>query len=100
MGSLDDKGTEYIRLGKEIQELETKRKEIQKELVKSMPIGHRVVYDGVSYEWITYDRSAQASWKELYKNAYGFLPDDAQVIMGEAERRGNKVTALFKFEKR
>jgi len=91
----DDAGIRYLEIKDEIKALEDEKKEV----AKNIRLGQRVTYMGQLYEWITYDRTS-TSWKSLFIRAVGLLDDEAQVIVGEDERRATKASKYFKFEKK
>jgi len=88
-------GTRYLEISEEVKALEAEKKEV----AKNIRLGQRVTYKGHLYEWITYDRSSKG-WKDLFLRAVALLDDEAQVIVGENERRATKVSKHFKFEKK
>ena len=98
MSELHQMAKEYLELGDEIKKLTEARKDIQKELAKTLPVGNTVEHEGHLYEWIEYERASK-SYKALYTEAYGMLPDTEQVIMGEQERKNGKTTIHHKFDK-
>ncbi len=90
---------EFLELGKQIEELEERRSVLREELSKDMEPGMVMEYNGESYEWLEYERTS-TSWKPLYKEAFRYLDDQGQVIVGELEDKATKTTGPFyKFSK-
>ena len=94
MKEIHSEAQQFIHLGHEIERLEAERSALRKTLASKLREGDTVLYKGIMHEWEKYDRTS-TSWKGLYTEAYRLADDEAQVILGEKERKATKKSGPF-----
>ena len=96
---LDTKAHRYLEIQEEIKKLEIEKAELYKELVETMKVETKVHYNGILYVWKAVIRRGSVSYKTLLEKAFGFMDDQAQVIILEMKDNMSKKSVSHRFEK-